>query len=68
MKIGDLVMMRYEMFWHAKTNRRIRYTEAVAIIVEEADGPHGKMKILVDGNVYSVPPSEWSLFTACNTS
>ena len=33
MRVGDLVRMKYEMFWHLKSNPRIDYTEDVATVI-----------------------------------
>ena len=33
MNPGDLVRMKYEMYWHLKSNPRIDYTEKVASVI-----------------------------------
>ena len=34
MKKGDLVRMKYMMFWHLKSNPRMTYTEDLALVVK----------------------------------
>ena len=31
---GDLVRMKYQMFWHLKSNPRISYTEDIAAVIK----------------------------------
>ena len=36
MKVGDLVKMKNHMFWVAKNNRRIDWTDQLGIVVEQS--------------------------------
>jgi len=49
MKVGDLVRMKYEMFWHLKSNPRIDYTEDVATVI--TSGSHIMEIMWPDGRI-----------------
>ena len=34
MKVGDLVKMKYRMFWVAKSDRHMTYTELPCLVIE----------------------------------
>ena len=49
MSVGDLVKMKYEMFWHLKLNPRINYTEDIGTVV--TSGSHMMSVMWPDGKI-----------------
>ena len=49
MKVGDLVVMKFAMFWTAKMNKHITYTNRPGLVVEVC---HNAIRVLChDGQV-----------------
>jgi len=59
MKVGDLVCMKYIMFWVAKSNKRINYTPVPGVVIQETDSPYGMITVLIGGTKYRGMASEW---------
>ena len=53
MKVGDLVKMKYAMFWKVKDNPRITYTEQLCLVLETSRyGSCDSVKLLFpDGEI-----------------
>ena len=49
MKAGDLVKMKYVMFWHLKGNRHIQYREDIATVI--TTGTHMMEVLWPDGRI-----------------
>lgn len=62
MKIGDLVKMKYEMWWKAR-NRRKDFTQETGIVY----GMHAKgLKVLLpDGKIRVGLIEEWEVVSEC---
>jgi len=50
MKVGDLVKMKYEMFWTLKSNPHIAYTEDIATVINS--GSHIMEIMWPDGTIH----------------
>jgi len=48
-RVGDLVKMKYEMFWHLKRNPEINYTEDIGTVV--SCGSHIMSVMWPDGKI-----------------
>jgi hypothetical protein len=63
-KTGDLVKMKYIMFWAAKNNPHINYTDAVGLVVTGSDrpnNPYAVISVLIGGKMLRRMASEWEL-------
>ena len=49
MSVGDLVRMKYEMFWHLKSNPVINYTEDIGTVI--SSGSHMMSVMWPDGKI-----------------
>ena len=63
MKVGDLVCMKYIMFWVAKSNKRFNYTPVPGVVIRVGDGvvdsPYGMITVLIGGTKHRGMASEW---------
>ena len=64
MKVGDLVRMKYMMYWAAKSNQHIHYTSTPGIVVKGTDsarGPYQTISVLIAGRIYRAMAAEFEL-------
>ena len=63
MKVGDLVRMKTMMFWAAKNNPRINYTETPGIVIKGngPNNPYAMISVLISNKIYRGLASEWEL-------
>lgn len=64
MKVGDLVRMKYMMYWAAKANQHIHYTSTPGIVMEGTDpkrGPYQTVSVLIAGRIYRAMAAEFEL-------
>ena len=59
MKVGDLVRMKYIMFWAAKSNKWINYTPVPGVVIQGTDEPYGMIEVLIGSTKRRGMASEW---------
>ena len=59
MSVGDIVRMKYMMFWVAKSNAYVTYTKRPGIVLEIDDSRHRNLKIYQGGKILRVSQEEW---------
>ena len=63
MKTGDLVKMKYIMFWAAKNNPSINYIGTPGIVIKGTlpNNPYAMISVLIGGKLHRGMASEWEL-------
>jgi len=63
MKTGDLVKMKYIMFWAAQSNPSLTYTETPGIVIKgtNPNNPYATISVLIGGKMHRGMASEWEL-------
>ena len=64
MKVGDLVRMKYMMYWAAKANQHIHYTSTPGIVtcgIVPDRGPYQMITVVIAGRIYHGMAAEFEL-------
>ena len=69
MKVGDLVCMKYIMFWAAQSNKRITYTPVPGVVIQVPDlpggaiidSPYAMITVLIGSTKHVGLASEWEM-------
>lgn len=63
MQTGDLVRMKYSVFWLVKNSRNIRYTDAVGIVIKPGAHPHDRIQIMMEGKIHRGSLEHWEVIS-----
>ena len=58
MKVGDLVVMKYRMFWDLKRNNSMKYTDEPLLLLE-CSPQHGAVKVMYPSGQVRAGIEEW---------
>ena len=66
MRCGDLVRMKYRVFWVAKNNRNITYSNTAGLVV--AMGDSEMLRVLHEGQIRRVMQDHWTVVNENSSS